>query len=476
MNSTLKVAVPLVLFVAVIFGLTIIATQTPSTPPPTGGEGGGDEDAPTGPALNFASTKMAYRPDSDDLSARFFPGMFEVSDVPVPISFWFQNPHKVPVKVSALNRSCTACSSARVAVFPDGAMKDFQLKAAASLPLGAAGPPGLLVPLALTHLLHQAEWKSLDFEHPDLAQEVAARTADGSPTWGILQIGIQVRSLGAQPKSVLVGLTPGKGMQQRLEFDVMLAGVTPFNIYPYEAKLGDLGAGSPPRKFVVFYWSGTRQPADLPPPVLSGFDPNDPFFEVGQPVPLTRDECAALGDQLLAIGKTLRVTAAYQFPVTVYRRREGRPGGPAEPDIGPFDRTLAVTGPGTGHTATLPISGNMVGLVGLVGPTDKQREKIDLGTFTGSAGTEKTVTLASEGSGPVDFTLEVARDKTTQPLTATVAPAPSQGSRRFWTLTVTVPPGFRGDLPADSLLVLRAKAKGGDRLIRIPVTGRGSQR
>src|SRR6185436_19898826 len=111
---------------------------------------------------NFVSTKMLYQPGSEDLSSRFYPGVYEVSDVQVPVSFWFQNPHKVPVKVSAQARSCAQCSAARVTVFPHDAMKDFQLRAAASLPLGAAGPPNLLLTLALTELLQKGERKDLD--------------------------------------------------------------------------------------------------------------------------------------------------------------------------------------------------------------------------------------------------------------------------------------------------------------------------
>lgn len=470
MNSTLKVAVTLVLFVAVIFGLTIIATYTPPTPS-TGGSGG-DDDAPAGPALSFASTKMAYSPDSEDLSMRFFPGVFEVSDVQVPISFWFQNPHKVPVKASAQGRSCVQCSAARLIVFKNDDMKAFQLRAAANLPLGVAGPPNMLLPLALTELLAKGERKDLDFDHPDTAQEVPPCRADGFPTWGILQLGIQVKGQGIQPKYVTIGLTPGKGSQQKIEFDVLLAGAPPFTLHPPELKLGDLEDGTPPRSFTVYYWTGTREQADLPEPVLAGFDPNDPFFVVSKPVAMTAADREAFADQLISNGKKLRVTAGYQFTVTVYRRRDGLPGGPAEPDVGPFARDIDVTGKGLGHSMRLPVSGTIIGLVGL---TDKQ-SKIDLGSFRSSAGTEKVVTLASLGADPSDLTLEIDRAKTYATLNAALESAPPQGPRKFWTLTVSVPPGQQGDLPQDCFLVLRAKTREGPRLVRIPVTGRGTQR
>lgn len=470
MNSTLKVAVPLVLFVAVIFGLTIIATHTPPTP--TTGPAGGDDDAPIGPALNFASTKMRYSPDSDDISMRYFPGVFELSDVPVPVSFWFQNPHKVPVQVSAMYRSCAACSAARVITFRPDAMKSFQLRAAASLPLGAAGPPNLLLPLALTELLETADRKDLDFEHPDAVQEVPPRAADGFPTWGILQLGIQVKALGGSQKTVGFGLTPGSGVQQRIGFEIAIAGVYPFLLYPEELKLGEFEEGAPPRPFTVYYWTGTREPADLPEPVLGGFDPKDPFLVVSKPVAMTAAERAAFSGQLANLGKTLRVSAGYQFTVTVYRRREGLAGGPVEPDIGPFGRTIDVTGRGLGHSVQLPLTGTVVGLVGL---TDRQT-KVDVGSFRGDSGTEKVVTLASLGSDASDLTLEVDREKTHPKLRAALEPAPAQGPRKFWTLTVTVPPGHQGDLPPDCAFVLRAKTKEGPRLIRIPVIGRGTQR
>ena len=476
MNSTLKIVVPLALFVAVIFGVTIIATHTPPAPSQVGGQGGvGDDDAPSGPALNFATTGVRYDPSSDDLTSRFFPGYYEVSDVHIPVSYWFQNPHKVPVKVTALGRSCTACSAARVAVFPDAAMKDFQLRAAASLPLGSAGPPALLLPLAMTALLQSAEWKDLDFEHPDVGADVPPRAADGSPTWGLFQIGIQVRSLGVQPKDVTVGLTPGKGAQQKLRFEVMLTGMPAFNLSPTAVAVGELPEGTGPRTVTVYYWSATREPADLPEPKLAGYDPNDPFVQVGKPVPLSPSELEAFTQVLTAGGKKLRVTAGYRFTVTVYRSRPDRPGGPVEPDIGPLVRDIDVTGAGTGQSEKLPITALVAGLVGLPG----NQQKIDLGSFPYTDGIEKTVMLGTQGPERPDLTLEVATDKTTPTyLKVTLAPAPQQAQRRFWTLTVTVPPrvGSTGDLPPDSFVVLRAKTQDGTRLVRIPVIGRGRLR
>jgi hypothetical protein len=474
MSSTLKIGLALALFVVVIFGVTMIATNTPSSTSQTGGtEGGNEDEAPAGPALSFATTGVRYDPTSDDLTSRYFPGYFEMSDVHVPVSYWFQNPHKVPVKVNALSRSCTACSAARVAVFPHDAMKDFQLRAAASLPFGAAGPPNLLLPLAMTELLQKAQWKDLEFEKAEVTAEVPPRADDGSPTWGIFQVGVQVRNTGPQQKDVVAGLTPGKGMQQKLRFDIMLTGVTPFVLYPTTIGLGEFPEGAAPRTVTVFYWSASRGPEELPEPKLAGFDPNDPFVEVGKPIPLSPSEVAIFAQMINTGGKRYRVTAAYRFLVTFYRSRPDRTNGPTEPDIGPLTRDLDVAG--AGHSEKLPILARITGLVGLT----ENREKIDLGTFTGSQGTEKSVLLATQGQERPDLALEVAPDLTSPTyLKPSLTPAPQQGQRRFWTLTLTVPPNAAagGDLPPDSFVVLRAKTQEGTRLVRIPVVGRGLAR
>lgn len=475
MNSTLKIGIALVALVGVVFGVTIIATHTPpAATSDKGKDGGADDDAPAGPALNFATTKILYAPESDELSSRFFPGVFEVSDAAIPASFWFQNPHKVPVKVNALGRSCTSCSAARVAVFPDAAVKDLQARAAAaSLPISPLGPPSLLLPLAMAGLMKSAEWKDLDFDRPDQGVEVPPRAADGSPTWGVFQVGIQVRGLGVQPKDVTIGLTPGKAAQHKLLFGILLMGVQAFNLFPPAVPLGELPEGANPRTTTIYYWSGTRVPETLPPPVLAGADPNDPFLQVSPPTPMTPTECAALEQMMIAGKQTMRVTAGYKFAVTIYRRRTDRPGGPVEPDIGPLVRDIEVTGKGTGHTVKLTVAALVTGLVEL---TDK-KDKVDLGSFPISSGAEKTLTLATVGSEQTDFTLEIAKDLTTPTfLNVTVTPAPQQAQRRFWTLNVSVPPGqgSSGDLPANSFVVLRAKTKDGAvRLIRIPVSGIG---
>ena len=109
MNSTLKYTVlPLALVVVVVFGVTLISM------------GVGDQKAadPIGanfnPPLYFTLTEMVYDPTSDLVAKRTFPGYYEpTGGKQIPVSFWFQNPHPVPVRVAILGRSCTSCSSAR---------------------------------------------------------------------------------------------------------------------------------------------------------------------------------------------------------------------------------------------------------------------------------------------------------------------------------------------------------------------------
>ena len=129
MNSTLKYTVlPLALVVLVVFGVTIISLGV--------GEQGKVRRTETGtmysPPLFFGLTNMSYNPTSDRPAERTFPAYYEpTGGQQIPVSFWFQNPHPVPVRVAILGRSCTSCSSARLAVVPPE-----------SLRMIGPGPPG----------------------------------------------------------------------------------------------------------------------------------------------------------------------------------------------------------------------------------------------------------------------------------------------------------------------------------------------
>ena len=173
--------------------------------------------------------------------------------------------------------------------------------------------------------------------------------------------------------------------------------------------------------------------------------------------------------QLAVSGRPARVLAGYKVPVTVHRRRPaGAPGaGPAEPDIGPFDRQVGVSGPGN-MVASISLSGTVTGVVSLV-----DGAAIDLKDFNGKYGTERDHIRLVSDRADVTLALDPAGTKPNY-LTAALSPPRDDTGRRFWTLKVGVPAeACREDLPPDSVIVLTGTSHGEPLRVRLPVKGRG---
>jgi hypothetical protein len=167
-------------------------------------------------------------------------------------------------------------------------------------------------------------------------------------------------------------------------------------------------------------------------------------------------------------GAPIRVRGAYRAPVTVYRHLPGKPspGTPAEPDIGPYERQVGVTAAGTLHSVPVPVTANILGMIGLI-----DSQAADLKHFNGNGGVEKPFTLASDRA---DLVLRPLPDEFKPRVLKVSLSEPQQagGTRRIWTLKVGVGPReWVGSLPADSVVVLEAKTADGVRKVRIPVKG-----
>ena len=224
MNSTLKVVLPLVLLVVVVSGVTLISLGVGDRPPTEEGS------VQYSPPLYFALTEMAYDPTSDSLAKRTFPQFVEpTGGRQVPVSFWFYNPHPVPVRVAILRRSCTSCSAARLAVVPPEALRAVTARGAVAGGLSAPEHPGDLIPPLAEPLLHSLAWQDFNLERPDQAIEVPPGSAE-APTWGVLQFGVVIAVVGPKPLSVEVGLAAGDNPQVPMPFHMVLTGVYPFEV------------------------------------------------------------------------------------------------------------------------------------------------------------------------------------------------------------------------------------------------------
>ena len=331
MNSTLKYTVlPLALVVLVVFGFTVISLGVGEQETSDGGSG-----ATYSPPLFFARTEMAYEPTSDHMGARTFPGFYEpTGGKQFPVSFWFRNPHPVPVKIAILGRSCTSCSSARVAIVPPEALRATTARGAVVGGTAAPEDPNDLGPPTTDALYGTLKWQHFDLERPDHPIEIPPGS-DDQPTWGVVQFGVTLAVVGPKPLSVNVGMTAGDNALQSMPFHMVLIGANPFEVIPKALSFGDLAEGASPVTKELIYWSMTRGPTTDPPlpkPTIA-VGGQDPFLKVGDPVPLTHDQVESLAVQLTVEGKgaPIRVRGAYKIPVTVYRQLPGKPspGSPA---------------------------------------------------------------------------------------------------------------------------------------------------
>ena len=473
MGSTLRVFIPIVLVFGVVFTLTVVK-KLDTTPPRPSGD---DKTATTVMPLRFTYTEVRYDPTSDDPLYRHFPGFYEVSDQENTASFWFRNTNPTPTEVQVLGRSCTSCTAARLAVVPASGIRDLVRQSAAGLfPASPFPVPDLLTAIAFAELDQRLTWREFNFEEVGDTAVVPAAESASQPTWGIFQMGMKVTGLG--PKSLTAGVGMKTGtmtVPARIPLTVTLHGINPFEITPAEINLGTFPEGATPRTIDLYYWSATRttEPSSpsqlfLPPPTLHVPD-DDPFLTVGEPVVLTAAERVQLAGQLQGnSAKAIPVLGAYRFPVTLYRTA---PNG-AEPDIGPFEHHLAISGPGANGSRRFTIKGQTVGVVALAsGDVLKLGKNGEWNVLYGNT------TDAELVSDRENLQLELVPEETTPGfLKATLGAPEIRSGRTYWNLKIVIPPntGF-GSLPRDAAVVLRTVGAKPQK-IRIPVQGFGFRR
>ena len=450
-------------FVVVVFGITLVS-QFSFTTPTT--EDTSTDNTPIQPLRLIQQTNTFFDPNSEAPTQRFFPGFFEVSQEENTTSFWLQNVNPTPVDFSVVGRSCSSCTSARLAlVHPDG-MNAFLTRADVGLPpvalqFGAIPVPDLGSVLAAAAMLKPLKWHEFTFSGSNDMAQIPAGSPE-QPTWAVFQIGIKVTGIGSKTLSANVSLHTAKmPAPVPVVFQVALVGMHPFLVTPESLNFGTVPSTGSPRTEDVVYWSATRLQANLPPPVTA-VDNAEGFIAVSPPVPLTEAERTTLFEKLVEQGRQAPILGAYKLGVTVLPHAPAGQTVPL-PDIGPFERTIGVTGPGTA-TARVSVKGTIAGLVELASGND-----LKLGRYNGTTGTSKTVTLISDLP-----TLEletIPREIRPDTLKVELEPLKSDDGRKRWSLKVVVPPGAGiGDMPADSAIVLRSQGPKSQR-IRIPVQG-----
>lgn len=518
MKSSLKIAVPVIAMIAVIFGVTFFSQYTP----PSEDESKGTGPSSTDPPLRFFSSTRTWdppdfrstfarryqglpllAPSADpakedtpfkfSVQDRIFPGYFEVqSDAVGPknsADFWFENRHTNPVTMQLRWVSCGACSagwvapiradvtrqliqSSFVSVLPQGLFN--------GLPLGLAGPAANLHP-------DRMKWQRHSFlNNPNVVYRVPAAETDDpwSPQWGILKLQFSVGNLGPKiPPLAADFLTTVEGtpISETNRFMIAFEGVPAFELSVPSIDIGEMNENSEPKQFEVIAFSSTRgrghigtgdlgdlsvPTARVAMPLAQGGDPGD-FVQIGAPVRVEDTDLPFIADQLATRQqkpKRFRVEAAYRFPVTVNPRI-----GEARIDIGQMERDLYFTLPGVEQKVAL--RGMVTGVVWL----DNNQHDIELPRFDVSKGYVKDFNLITARTNAVVTVLnDQCRPRYLQ-VSLEKNPKPPAGDRGYYVLRLKIPPSAENPMVKPGTwsgeIVLEVKGASMQR-IRIPVRGR----
>lgn len=467
MRSNLIAVLGVGMLLCVVFGVTFVGQYTggpekdPAKPEPGA--------AIVGVPLSFTSTEMGFDPASEDLGKKYFDGFYEVTDQLRPVNFWFKNPHPQPVLLTVRGRSCTACTSANVAVIAPEAMRRFEATTSpARLSVGVTPVPDFATPLAYVALTNSLQWQPLNFETPDVGVAIPPAVDADTPTWGVFQMLVKVTGVGPKTLGAEVGMAVGTAPGVRQVFRVTIVGVPALEVAPKKIDFGEFPEGSAPRVTELLCWSATRDQADLPAPVVN-VNVKDAFLRLGTPVPLTEADRTRIAAEKPAASGPIRIKGGYMIPVTLLRKvpaSEASPGAATQPDVGPYERQVGVAGVGATVVA-VNLTANVTGVLGL-----RDGGVIDLKEFNGRSGVERSVTVVSDRG---DLALELVPDECVPKFVKVTLGAPSDvAGRREWGIKLVVPPdACQADLPPESAVVLRGVTGGETIKIKLPMKGRG---
>lgn len=513
LKSALKIAVPLVALVGVIFGVTLFSMYTAPTPEAEKTPGVGDT-GPTAaePPLRFFSSARRWDPPSlapeyrhlpnlapsrdpskevpseYSLQDRVFQGFYEPGpDTPRRAAFWFENRNPRPVLMQLRGVSCGACSGGRVAAIPPELTKAYlQRSALAALPLGPfnAFGVGLADPAAEFAKL---DWNTQKFsEHPNALYKVPAAPAapdPWAPQWGVLELTFTVAKDPRIPLTAdFATQVEGTAQSGAHRFAIFFAPAEACAVSRPVIDAGEINQLTGDREYQFLVYSTTRGPGsefgDLDAPVCTvqatpGLDPG-PFVAVTKVVRVPEGELFEVAQETAKAGQFTNVRAAYR--VTAALRPQV---GDARLDIGALERTIFIT-VGTATTA-VRVTATVRGAVWLA----NNKPDIELPTFKGRLGTVHTTELVAESAG---LDLAVVEDECKPRFFKyELTPKPDRGGQGYYELKVTVPATRQyGAIDRSAVVVLEVRPKKpagaapnapappGQR-VRIPVRGFGEQ-
>jgi hypothetical protein len=520
-RSTLKLMVPVVALVAVVFGITFFSQYVPTTED----DGAKGKSNSNEPPLRFFTSARRYDPPSfmapsqyqrldfrglpllapsaappdPEFPFRFspqdraFPGFYEPRDdtggVKHSTTFWFENPHQKSVTMTLRYLSCISCSSGKLAaVPPDVARQLQQMSRVVTLPQGlfTGLPVGMIGPAANLDE-PRLSWQHHIFRddpHATFKFPAAGDNPDGwSPQWGILKFEFSLGAVGKKVLEIILRAAVDDS-QEALDNRFLIAteGVNPFDLTRNQIDLGELTERSQPRSFEVIAYSSTRGPlrtgpgemGDLAPPRASvrmpmaqGGDPGK-FVQVSAPERIPDAELGQVAELIADLSKRqrlVRVEAAYRYTITFDPKADDR-----SLDIGLLEREVWFA-LDAGEQRQVSVKGMVSGVVWL----DDNQNEITMPNSAQAAGFTKSFRLVT-ARRDLDIKLLEAETKPTFVKVNLERDAnPPAGDRGYYKLTVRVPsskenPAIRVGRWSGEV-VLEVKGPTPQR-IRIPIKGR----
>jgi hypothetical protein len=477
MKPILKIAVPLVVLVGVVFGITYIMIYVPPDQK--------TDDGPTGDrplifpsATRFWQPGWATAPDDDEKGAdplnRLFPGFYE-QGMKGKARFWFQNKNPQPVTIKLLHVSCASCSQGAIYIIPPETVRTtIHTSIVSGLPQGlfTGLPVGMVGPGALFDPARLRPEQAHEFRDPSAVvfKVPAEDNTDGwTPRWGILELGFEANTPPPDTRNIesifecqIEGSTQVERNQFRIAFDV----VEPFRMYPDFIDVGQIeeSAKSVEREILVYSSTRPQPEKPFPPPGISAYPGghvNDKFVVSGSPTPVPAEELDALSQRLTKeSGRPVRVTGAYKVPVTVAAKI-----GDQRLDIGQLDQRLQVSIPGA-DPKFVTVRGTVRGGVWL-----SNGNAIDVGNFKSRDGMPLAKFELTTDRPGMDLVVVEGQQ---QPgfVQVTLVKKPDLGGRGYFDVQVHIPKNKQVGSIENGVIILEVKGPNPQR-VRIPLKGRG---
>jgi len=437
----------LALLILIIGGLAWLTQQMPNwrTRIPKPGPEAAKEKAPV--VCRFPVTRAVWHPEWKNYAREYEKGQHGHYDFP------FENPSDQEGEIGLFQVNC-ACSSILATLTPAASWDRWtelrKTEPAVDLPAEAASWVGLIREEDTSKTPSAAQPTQTSLTLPPRCKGVIRLTWDGKGSPGEFQR--LLPRLWAQPKG---------NTKERLflELEVIARIAGPVQFHPHRIELGDIGVGDSAVGNTIYVWSATRKDPKIE------FTDIPPLFQVSKRA-LDAKEIKALQERILEEEKyTSDILFAWALTPKVFERREVD-GKIHLHDLGPFSHPIGVTvddepldnGP---HVTGVVRSDIVIG-------EERDRGRVDLGTFDPARGSGRKVILWSDAKAKLTYE---RHDPTELNIKLTHLDKESTDRRNKWLLEVSVPPdALVGPFPEKSAVYLRLQGTP-TRLIRVPVVG-----